>query len=205
MCISVLACSRACGRWPRVPSRSGRDADDGVAIDDLLLAACGVLHGCGGDAVGVSEGAFGVLVDLRNGVDREEVSLGSCEAEAIGEILAGVGKAGLVEREAVVDPRIQGAIATQGEAVSQLGQADKHERQEGAAVPVVVEQDVEMIHDVLVKEMRFVEKKDGVDALAPELLDMGGDGVEDGGGGCGRRQAHGGAELTIEVAATEGG
>jgi hypothetical protein len=41
-----------------------------------------------------------------------------------------------------------------------------------------------MLEDVLVKQVSLVEEKNGMDALLPELLDVGADRVED---GCRRR------------------
>ena len=107
--------------------------------------------------------------------------------------------------EAAVEARVERAVAAQREAVVELGQADEDEREQRAAVPLVVEQDVQMVERVLVEQVGLVEEEDGVDALAAELLDVGGDGVEDGGRGGRRREAEGEAELAVEVAAAEGG
>ena len=85
--------------------------------------------------------------------------------------------------EAPVDAGVEGAVAAHGEAVLELGETDEDEGEERAAIPLVVEQDVEVIEGVLVEEMALVEEEDGVDAFAAELLDVRGDGVEDGGGG----------------------
>ena len=77
--------------------------DDGFAVDGHLLPPGGIPHGGRGNAVGVSERALGVLVDFGDGVDREEVALGAGGSEAMSQVLARIGEAGLVEREAVVD------------------------------------------------------------------------------------------------------
>ena len=113
----------------RVGLRSACDVDDCVLVDDLLLAPRSVLHRGGGYAVGVSERAFGMLVDLGDSVDGEDVALRPGLTETVPEVFAGVGEAGLVEREAVVKSRVQGAITTQGESVPELGQADENERE----------------------------------------------------------------------------
>ena len=85
------------------------------------------------------------------------------------------------------------------EAVAQLGEADQDERKERSAVPLVVEEDVQMVERVLVEEVGFVEEKDRIDALPPELLDMGGDAMEDRRGGGVGSQADGQAKLAVEV------
>ena len=61
-----------------------------------------------------------------------------------------------------------------------------------------------MVEGVLVKQVRLIEEKDGMDAILSEILHVGGDGVEDASGGNRRRQTEGDAKLAIEVAATEG-
>jgi hypothetical protein len=48
---------------------------------------------------------------------------------------------------------------------------------------VIVRQHMEMIKDLLSKEVRLVEQDDGMDAFAAELFDVGADGVEDACGG----------------------
>jgi hypothetical protein len=98
---------------------------------------------------------------------------------------------------------VEGAVAAKLEAVAQLGEADEDERQERAAVPLVIEEDVQVVEGVLVKEVALVEEEDGVDAVAAEVLHVRGDRVEDGGGGGRRREAKGDAELAVEVAPTE--
>ena len=89
------------------------------------------------------------------------------------------------------------------QAVEQLGQSDEEEREQGARVPLVVEQDVEVIEGVGVQEVGLVEEEDGVDAVLAELLDVGADGVEDGRRGGGGGEAQGEAELAVEVALAE--
>ncbi len=58
-----------------------------------------------------------------------------------------------------------------GEPVLKLGEADEDEGEERLRVPLVVEQDVEVVEDVLVEEVGLVEEEDGVEALVAELLD----------------------------------
>lgn len=80
--------------------------------------------------------------------------------------------------------------------MAQLGQADEDEAQERGAVPLVVGDDVEVAPHVLVEEVALAPQEDGVDALAGELLHVGGDGVEDAGSGGLGRKPDGEAELT---------
>ena len=54
----------------------------------------------------------------------------------------------------------------------ELGEADEHEGEERAAVPLVIEQDMQVVEHVLVQEVGFVEEKDRVDAVASEILDV---------------------------------
>ena len=68
----------------------------------------------------------------------------------------------------------------QREAIVELRQSDEEEREQGARVPLVVEQDVEVIEGVGVQEVSLVEEEDGVHAILAELLDVRADGVEDG-------------------------
>src|SRR5580658_1158746 len=78
------------------------------------------------------------------------------------------------------------------------------EPEQGAAVPVEVEQYVKVIQGVLVKQVSLIEDEDGVDAVLAQVLDLGGDGVEQRGGGTAGGQAQGDGELAIEVAAPQG-
>ncbi len=58
-----------------------------------------------------------------------------------------------------------------------------------------------MLEGVLVKQVGFIEEKDGMDAL----LNVTGDGIEEAASGGGGRKAEGDAELAIEGSAAEGG
>jgi hypothetical protein len=93
----------------------------------------------------------------------------------------------------------EGTIATKGEAIIEFGQADQDEREEGFAVPLVVKEDVEVIESVLMKQMGLVEQKHRMDADAGELDDVGGHGMKHAGGGGRGHEAHGEAELAVEV------
>lgn len=65
------------------------------------------------------------------------------KAEA--EILGGVVGGERVDLEAVMEARVERAVAAQGEAIAELREAGEDEREEGAAVPLIVEQDVEVV------------------------------------------------------------
>ena len=63
----------------------------------------------------------------------------------VAEVGGGVcGDEGL-DLQAPVDARVERAIAAQGEAVLQLGQADEDEGEQGFAVPLVVQEDVQVV------------------------------------------------------------
>src|SRR5882762_2731846 len=104
-----------------------------------------------------------------------------------------------------MEPRVERAIAAQGEPVTQFGEADEDEREQCTTVPLIIEQDVQMVESVLVQEMGFVDEKYGVDALAGELFDVGRHGIEEvagSGRGC---EPEGEAELAVEVTTAERG
>jgi hypothetical protein len=57
----------------------------------------------------------------------------------------------------VVDARVQRAIAAQREPLAKLGQTEEDGRQQSAAVPGVIGEDVQMVERVLVEQVRLVE------------------------------------------------
>src|SRR5689334_7141187 len=101
--------------------------------------------------------------------------------------------------------RVQRAIVTKGEPLAKLGETDEDDRQQRATVPGVIEQDVQVIERVLVEQVRLVDQEHRMDALLGALLDVAGDGIEQGAGGGSRREAERDAELAIEVAPAERG
>jgi hypothetical protein len=64
---------------------------------------------------------------------------------------------------------------------------------------------VEVVDDVLMQQVRLVEEEDGVKPLVAKLLDVRGDGEEDGGGGGRGLEAQREAQLPVEVAPAQGG
>jgi hypothetical protein len=54
-----------------------------------------------------------------------------------------------------------GPISTQSKTLFEIGQSHQDDGQEGSAVPGVIEQDVQMVERVLVKQVGFVDDQDG--------------------------------------------
>ena len=60
-----------------------------------------------------------------------------------------------------------------------------------------------MVEHVLMEQVGFIEKEDGVDPVSSKLFDMRAHGVEDSGRGRGRRESEREAELSVKVAPTK--
>jgi hypothetical protein len=157
-----------------------------------------------GDAVELAEGAVCGLVEHGNGVLGEEIALDASEADTDAEIVESVLGGGRVDLEPAMEAGEEGAIALQLETFIELGEADKHEREQSPGVPRVVEQDVEVIERVLVEQVRLVEDEDGMHTGLGQLLDVGADRIEDSGGGGRWAEAERETQLPVEVAASEG-
>ena len=125
--------------------------------------------------------------------------------KAHAHIFSGVGWRERVDAKAPMETGKEGAIASHAKPIQEVGQTDEDKRQERATVPLVIEQDVEVVERVLVEELSLVEQEDGMNAIVAEVSHVGGDRMEDAGRGGGGREAEGDAELAIEIAATEGG
>jgi hypothetical protein len=95
-------------------------------------------------------------------------------------------------------------VSSKLESVDEIGEADEKEREQGATVPLVIEEDVKMVEGVGVEQVGLVEEEDRVDALLTELLHVRADGVEDRGRGGRWGESERDAELAIEVALSEG-
>jgi hypothetical protein len=104
------------------------------------------------------------------------------------------------DRETVMQSRVQRAVSPEPQPLLEVGQADQDDRQQSAAIPSVVEQDVQMVERVLVQQVGLVDEQDGQESLLGELLDMGADGPEHVAAGGSARQPQGEAELAIEIA-----
>ena len=74
---------------------------------------------------------------------------------------------------------MQRAIAPHRKPLVEIGQTHEDDREQGFAVPRVVEQDVEMVERVLVQQVRLVDEQDREGALSGEVLDVAGDGEKD--------------------------
>jgi hypothetical protein len=74
-------------------------------------------------------------VEERGGVGREQLAVAAGVAEAEAKILGGVVGGEGLDLEAVMEARVERAVAAQGEAIAKLGEADEDEREERAAVP----------------------------------------------------------------------
>ena len=149
--------------------------------------------------------ADAVLVQQRDRAGRKELLGAAGEAEAVADVVGGVRLARGRDPNPRVQPREQRLVDRRGEPVVEFRQADQDDREQRAAVPLVVEEDVQVAEDVGVEQVRLVDEQDRVDASGGELVDLGGDGVEDGGGGGLGREPERGADLPVEVAATERG
>ena len=97
------------------------DASDDVALDEFALLLGGLAERCGGEAIDVPHGAEGGLVQQADRVGGKQLALAASATQAEAEVLSSVvGDEGL-DLEAVMDARVQRAIAPQGEAVAELG------------------------------------------------------------------------------------
>jgi hypothetical protein len=136
--LGVLAASGLAIASVALPGIRFDDAGDDVTLDELALLARGLAEGVRGEAVEIAHGAEGGLVEEDDGVGREDLAVAAgarqAHAQVLGGVLGGEGR----DVEAVVDARIQRAVAAEGEALAEFGEADEDEREERAAVPGVV-------------------------------------------------------------------
>ena len=96
-------------------------------------------------------------MEHRHGVGGEELAVAADAVEAYADVFGRVVGDERVHVETAMDARVERAIAAQCEAVMELREADQDEGEERAAVPLVVQEDVEVVEGVLVQEVRFVE------------------------------------------------
>src|ERR1044071_7746994 len=181
------------------------DARDDVALDELALLARGLAERGGGEAVDAAHGTDSSLVEQHGGIGGEDLASAAGALEAHAQILGRVLGRQRADFEAMVDARVQRAIAAQCEPLAKLGQSDEDEREQRAAVPGVVEQDVQMVEGVLVQQVGLVEEEHGMDTLGGAVLDVTAERVEQAARGGHCRQTQRMAELAVEVAATERG
>jgi hypothetical protein len=144
------------------------------------------------EAVEISQ-ALGRFVEDGDGVVRKNVTVATGDSQAVAEIIRSILGIGRVELDAKLDAREERALVPACETLAELGQSDEQNRQEGAAVPLVVAEDMKVIEHVLMEQVGFVEEKDRMALLARELLDVLRDLVEDGRRGGLRVDAYGDA------------
>src|SRR3954471_23869485 len=118
------------------------DASDDVALDDLALLLGGFPERGRGEAVEIAHGARGGLVEKADSVGGKELAVAAGLAEAQAQVFGGVVGDERLDLEAVVDPRIERAIAPQGEAIAQFGKTDEDDGEQRATVPLVIKQNV---------------------------------------------------------------
>ncbi len=137
-------------------------------------------------------------------VGGEDVPVAARAREPCAQVVGGVIGGERVEDDAAMKSGREEAISPDAQAVVEVAESDEDEGEQRLGVPLVVEQDVQMIERVLMEKVRLVEEKDGMRApLARHILDVLGDGVEDRGSGGGGREAESEAELAVEVAPPE--
>ena len=68
------------------------DACDEFAVDGFDLTSSGELEGVGGDAIDVAQAAVSMLVEQSESVGVEDVAVAAGLAEAMSDVLGGVGR-----------------------------------------------------------------------------------------------------------------
>ena len=111
-------------------------------------------------------------------ISGKELALTAGAAESHGEVFAGVLGGERVDGEPAREPRVERAASAETETRLEVAETDEHEREERLGIPLVVEQDVQVIEGVLMKEVDLVEQEDGVEPLLREILHTLTDGIE---------------------------
>src|SRR5690606_23433814 len=125
-----------------------------------------------------SDLAAGGLVQEGDAISGKELALTAGAAESHGEVFAGVLGGERVDGEPAREPRVERAASAETETRLEVAETDEHEREERLGIPLVVEQDVQVIEGVLMKEVDLVEQEDGVEPLLREILHTLTDGIE---------------------------
>ena len=99
---------------------------------------------------------------------------------------------------------VERSVSTKAKAVFEVGEADEHERQQGFEVPLVIEQYMEMIEGILMKQVCLVDEEDRTHALLGEVLDVRVDGQKQVPCRVGLGQTESQAKVAVEVAPTDG-
>ncbi len=100
------------------------------------------------------------------GVGGEDVFGGTDAGESSANVVGRVVGEEVSEGETVMDTRVKGTIPSEPEPVLEVGKSDEDEGKEGLGVPLVIEENVQVIERVLVEQMGFVDQEDGADALS---------------------------------------
>jgi len=137
------------------------DVTEKLSVDDLQLPAGSSFQGERRDAINVSESPLGGLVDEDERVRGEDGSGSAGRFQSVLDVLIRVFGLGLAEAEPHVDARPEGAVLGERELAPKLWKAHEDQRQQRFRVPLVVGEDVQMLEDVLMKQVRFVEQEDG--------------------------------------------
>ena len=98
--------------------------------------------------VKVTHRAGGRFMQQHDRIGAEYFALDANARQAHAQILGGVLGSQRGDLEAVMDARVQRAIAAQREPLAKLGQTDEDQREDRATIPAVVEEDVQMIERV---------------------------------------------------------
>src|SRR5512145_461714 len=126
----------------------GGDGCDHAAVDLTELALGAGLEGGGGDPIDVAELAVGGFVEQGDGVGGEYLTGGTGAAEAMLEVLGGVRGAALGQLGTGVDAGPEGAVLAELQSGAGVRETDEDDGQEGAGVPLVVGQDVQVLEDI---------------------------------------------------------
>jgi hypothetical protein len=140
----AMAIMSARAGWLRGGQAAREHALDRIAVDGLALSPGRVAHGAVSDAIDITQRACRVLVHEGDSVLGEEALLGAGQLEPIGDVLGDVFSAGVVDGEAMMDAREERAVAPSPslELVFEFRESDQHEREQGAVVPLVIEEDM---------------------------------------------------------------
>jgi len=119
----------------RTKARSGRavaalgfdSPGHAVALDEAALLAGGLAQRGRGEAVDLAHGAGGGLVQKRDGVGRKELAVAASALQTQAQVLGGVLGHERLDGDAMVESRVQRAIAAECQATTQLGQPDEDE------------------------------------------------------------------------------
>jgi hypothetical protein len=95
----------------------------------------------------------------RDAVGREDLAVAPSAPQAQGEVFGGVSGGKRFDGETAGEARIEGATSAEAETCFEIAEADEDEREQCLGVPFVIEEDMQMIERVLVKEVRLIEKE----------------------------------------------